>query len=342
MIRNTEERLNELDRLFEKGIYRNLDEIIEMIEVETEDIVKEKIINYLKTQNNSRVVEKVITFFESEDIYLRNAAVEIISAFYEFPLDNLSKMLSHKNKHVRKLALDTLYNTHNPMAATFLADGLKDEDINNVISAVEYLGKLQAYKYADEITDLLKKAENPFLVITILETLSLIGNKYSYMVIKEKYKDITKINGLLLIPLLKIYCKFPEANQIKEILKLEKKFKMVYKEVLDYIKIVLEKLSEEELDDDLEYLYKMLVKLLAIDIPAPNKYEALDLISIFEIDEVEEIFIKFLDSKENILKVAAAEQLLEINPERYRSEIEKRIKSINDEEIKETLLDLIS
>lgn len=341
-MKNTEERLNELDRLFEKKIEDNLDEIIAMLEVEKEDIVKEKIISYLKTKNNSKVIKKIITFFESEDIYLRNAAVEVISSFYEFPLENLSKMLKHKNKHVRKLALDTLYNTHNPMAASFLAEGLQDEDINNVITAVEYLGELKAYKYADEITELLKLTENPFLTITILQTLSLIGNKYTYKVVKEKYKDITKVNGILLIPILKIYCEFPEAEQIKEILKLEEKFKMIYKEILDYIKIILKKTSEKELDENAEYIYIVLMKLLKIDMPASNKCEALDLISIFETEEVEKIFITYLDSEEKMLKIAAAEQLMEIDSKKYRPEIEKIIEKTEEEEIKEILLDLVS
>ncbi|BDU49633.1 HEAT repeat domain-containing protein [Haliovirga abyssi] len=339
----TEEKLDIIEEIFEKRNFENyLVEIVDYLEKSKEGIVREKIVNYLKKYNNPKIVDKLLKFYESNDIFLRNVAVDIISQFYELPFANLTKMLNHENKHVRKLALDTLYNTHNPMVAGFISTALyDDEDINNVITAVEYLGKLKAYKYADDIAELLKDAEAPFLIITILGTLSLIGNKYSYMKVKDIYPDIEKVDALFLAPLLKFYKKFNGGELIEEILKLKSKYSLLYKEVIDIVKDFIDNGKPEEIDEKGEDIYNLLKELLEEKIPEANKYEVIHILALFEGEEVEYILVESLHNGSDILKIGATEELLKIDFNKYKDEIKKVIEDEKDENTKENLIILL-
>ena len=79
----TEEKLNLIYEIRESRQKDRVFELIEMLKNESEDIVKESLVEALKILKNEDAIEKLMEFFYSEDLYLKNAAVTILAEYGE-------------------------------------------------------------------------------------------------------------------------------------------------------------------------------------------------------------------------------------------------------------------
>ncbi|NUU96902.1 HEAT repeat domain-containing protein [Marinitoga sp. 1138] len=271
-------------------IEKNKDFLVKVLQKTDNRMIKETIVNILKKANFDDVDEKKLEeLLMNDDLFVRDSILTILgksrSLYY------LNKLLNSKNKHIRKYALDSLFRMEDPELMDFIAKGLEDEDINNVMAAIEYLGELEGYKYADKISDLIDKFDNPFFISTVLQTLSIIGNNYSLEIIKNKFKQPENLPDMILIPYLNFMAKFNNIDTIEIIEKIiDKKGTILYKEFIDIIKSIIQ---NTQMDKKTKLRIKEILKeLFYSDIPYPNKYEILILVGEFCEDEEVKNFIK--------------------------------------------------
>lgn len=342
-ISTKEQKLDLIDEFFKRKNYSEyIENLIDLLDTEKELIIREKIVLALKKHNSIDIVQKILRFYNSNDVFLRNIAIDIVTSYYELPLQNLLKMLNDENKHIRKLALDTLFNTRNSMMASFIMESLINEtDMNNKITAVEYLGKLNAKRYADDIANLLDTETNEFFIVTVLEALNYIGNEYSYKKVAEKFGDIENVNIIILKPLIKFCAKFINKDMIYKLRKIKKHYKFLSKEIIFTLNSAFQNLSEDEILEVEKDIYDILIELLNLRLSNEVFYDALNLLSLFDNEEVETIAKRFLYEKEDIVRYRAAEILLERDRKKYIKDVENSLNYEKDRMIRERLRELI-
>ncbi|TDT72509.1 hypothetical protein EV215_0319 [Hypnocyclicus thermotrophus] len=342
-ISTKEQKLDLIDEFFKRKNYLEyIDRLFELLENEKELIIREKIVFSLKKYNTIEIVQQILKFYDSNDVYLRNIAIDIVTSYYELPLQNLLKMLNSENKHIRKLALDTLFNTRNPMMASFIMESLINEtDINNKITAVEYLGKLNAKRYADDIVNLLDKEDNEFFTVTVIEALNYIGNDYCYKKLSEKFNDIENVSIIILKPLIKFCAKFIKKDMIYKLKKLKKHYKFLAKEIIFALNSAFQNLTEDEIFEIEKDIYNILKELLELKLSDIIYYEVLTLLSLYDNEEVENIAKKYLYEKEGIIRYKSAEILIEKNQIKYIEDVKKSLNYEKDQTIRERLRELI-
>lgn len=136
--------------------------LIELFPTEKEQIVREGILNALiegcKNESFSakEIYSKIYDLFSHEEAYIRNQAVVLIASInQEDVIQFMSDQYESSNKDVRKLVLDALSLMNLPASIVVLRKGLVDADINNKITAIEYLTKLKDKDFPNYIYDVL-------------------------------------------------------------------------------------------------------------------------------------------------------------------------------------------
>ncbi len=181
--------MNNIDNKLLKGLYSDeerlrlyaIEDIIETEEIEyanffvdflikeKSDAVKNSLVNAILKLNNPDCYERLFALYSSSDAFLRNAAVKIMSSYKESVEAFLIYNLNHSNREVRKLILDSIVQIGTQNCLFAIRACLYDVDINVVIAAVEYLGKLKDKNSGEELLLLFDKTTEPMLKVTILE-----------------------------------------------------------------------------------------------------------------------------------------------------------------------------
>ncbi|MCD6546589.1 MAG: HEAT repeat domain-containing protein [Thermotogae bacterium] len=331
----TEEKLNLIYEIRESRQKDRVFELIEMLKNESEDIVKESLVEALKILKNEDAIEKLMEFFYSEDLYLKNAAVTILAEYGELSIPYLMKKLDDENEHVRKLAIDTIHMIRNPITVDILAKGLEDKSINNLISVIEYIADLEGYHYSNKIAEILEESRDPFLTITCLEALSEIGDEYSLEVVKKKFPDPSKIDDFTL----PAYMRFLASHATVEFLPfvievLNEKSEIFYKELIDILERFVN-MKNELSDSDVEKVYSALLKLLNTSIPSMNKYEVFGLIVELRGESAKDLILEMLDSNDFFIKMGALEAVGKLF--KGNREIIEKLKNFLKREVNEEL-----
>jgi HEAT repeat protein len=218
------------------GIVEGFEPMLGRLQIETSRFVREAIVNSLKTMPDVINVEKLIPLLSSDDAFVRNAAIDILSGRGQSALRCLQETLHNPDKDIRKFTLDALFQINDVYSADLIAEGLDDIDINNVITAVEYLGKLEARNYCPKINQIFMTTENTLLRCTCLEVLAVIGNKESSELVSEKYPNYQLISFLEKYSFLKFVAHQGNETHLPLIMALMKdKGQVMHKEIINAI-----------------------------------------------------------------------------------------------------------
>ncbi|MCB1141310.1 MAG: HEAT repeat domain-containing protein [Leptospiraceae bacterium] len=158
-------------------------DLVKRLKIESSKAVKNSIVQVLQKMEYEKVYGEIFELFPDEDPFLRNSAVTIFASYGEDAVVFLSSYIDHSNKEVRKLILDSLVEMANGSNHTrsssleILRACLHDPEINVVITAVEYLGKLNDQNSVHDIVELFLKKDEPMLRSSILDSLQKIGDK---------------------------------------------------------------------------------------------------------------------------------------------------------------------
>ncbi|GAB6189157.1 hypothetical protein JCM30566_08960 [Marinitoga arctica] len=302
-------------------------DLFKLLKYEKDLFIQESIIYTLKHLNLDNISEDIyLDIFKEENILLKEFVLSLLSISKKVKV--LGKLLESEDKDLRKYALDGLYRTNTNEAIELIAKCLDDPDINNQIAAIEYLGLLEAKEYAENIAKKLLNAKNPFLISTILETLSIIGNDITDKIVEDKFKG--EISPYLYIPYSKYVFSRKNIFEGMEFFKKSENKSLILKEFLDFISKNLRIISlYPELKQE---IYNLLSIFLKENIS--NKYEILIILDRLNEDQIFEI----LKSNIKHLKDADFIAALEIINERNFSDLKNEILKMElSEEVKQLI-----
>lgn len=196
-------------------------------------------------------------------------SLPLLGKSYQF----LRARFEGEDREVKKLILDTLFEigTHNAILA--IRPALKDEAINVKITAIEYLGRLKDYDSVPELLDILRKSNEPMVIVSVIESLLSIDDRRALkdaldILITKNGKDtlfipeILKLSGRLneTIILLKTLESLEDlGNYAEEILfAIEELDDNTLVEFLSYSKVqkmIVDIIRDDSIDEDIRYKF---------------------------------------------------------------------------------------
>ncbi len=198
--------------------------LVERLKIETSPIVKNSIISVLQKMNCVAAYQKIFDFFSSEDPFLRNSAVTLFSSYGEEGLHFLVSYIDHADKEVRKLILDALVEMAflSPELKSQVLDvfhaSLHDPAINVVITAVEYITKLEEKASLEELIELYKKTNEPMLKVAILDFFLKVGDLQDLELIYELVFEKEGVDPLYLSQAIKLCGKLGNQEKLLELI----------------------------------------------------------------------------------------------------------------------------
>jgi len=317
------------------GYVEGIGPLLERLQAEPSRFVREVIISSLKTMQGPELIARVIPYLNSNDAFIRNGCIDILSRQGEDALDALQVCLSNKDKDIRKFALDTLFLIGSEKAAELIANSLNDTDVNNLITAVEYLGRLESRTHVEPINKLFLDNNNTLLRCTCLETMALIGNDESLQAVNQMYPDYQSISFLEKYSFFKFVARMGTVIHLALIISLlEEKNSLMHKEIINAIEGILKRSKFVRLPEE---LLKALDQYLDSPIREINKYEILLLISDYKNQNILAILQKYLDPRNRLLCLGAVEGIGQYGNPEARADLIRLKEGLDDEEILESI-----
>lgn len=317
-------------------VEKNIDFLIDLLKNGSR-LHKEIAVRQLKSLRTKETAQKVAELFREHDAYLNNTAVTIMAELWDSSREILIELLKDSDKDVRKLALDSLNLVKGDNTVVdIIATALKDENINNVISAVEYIGEHGGKKYAWDVYNIFEKSDNEFLTVTCLKTLSEIADEEIARKIFNRFMNSNskKIYDITLISYLRLFYNFPQVidvNSFIQILKEEKDIAL--KEIIDVLISYIEngfsftKKQKKEIVNELE-------EILRTDISSNSKYEILLILSEIAPEKIKKDIVNYLYSEEDMEQLAAIEIINKLGLKELIYDIEKIASQTKNEDVK--------
>jgi len=289
------------------GFAEGFDALVERLLIEPSRFVSEAIVNSLKSTPLPDKIGTIIPLLYNDDAFIRNAAVDILSVQGEEAVPYLQDVLHNPDKDVRKFVLDALFLINADYCADLIAQGLDDSDINNVITAVEYLGRMEANNHCDTINRIFMDTDNILLRCTCLEAMAVIGNKESVEYVGKMYPTYQRISFLEEYSFLKFVSRQGSEIHLPLIIALMKnKGQVMHKEIINAIEGILRRSTLRELPGD---LLDALSVYLQANINDINKYELLLLLSEYKNQEILSLLLAYLNPDNHLLCLGAVEGL---------------------------------
>ncbi len=154
-----------------------VNELISALEIERSQIVKEALVTALVVSLKNEeiltdtIYNKLFNFFKIEDEYLRNQTITILGSGKNGVVHFLKSNYQASDKDIRKLILDTLLLINSIESIDVLRLGLNDEDVNNQITAIEYLTILKDSHLVNHLKSILKeKSTLELMLVQVAES----------------------------------------------------------------------------------------------------------------------------------------------------------------------------
>lgn len=288
------------------GLDDGIPALIERLVIEESRFVREVIVQSLKIMGE-QVIPSVLPLLRSDDAFVRNAAINILSARGDEALNAIEKFLDDKDKDIRKFALDVLVQLGTEGTAELIARALDDVDINNQITAVEYLGQLEYKDKSGRINKLLQTTDNVLLRCTCLEALAAVGNNESIECVAGLYPEYSSISPLEQYSYLKfVATKGAEIHLALITALIKEKGEVMHKEIINAIEGILSRRRGNNIPPN---LLVTLNDYLNTNLNDVNKYELLVMLSRYENDDIFPLLIKHLTPARPLVCLGAIEAL---------------------------------
>ncbi|MEN6326880.1 MAG: HEAT repeat domain-containing protein [Syntrophomonas sp.] len=317
------------------GIPNGIELLVEQLKIEKSQYVREVIVRNLKTLPGIELVEKIIPLLRSDDAFIRNAVIDIMAEQDEASVSLLRPLLKDEDKDVRKFVLDILFLLNSPFSAAMIAESLDDSDINMVITAVEYLGRMEAQGVAAQVNDLFTKTQNMLLHCTCLEAMALLGDDESLALVAQHYADPEAIADLELYSYLKFLAKKGKQEYLPWVVSLTKtKGQLMAKEIINTIEGILERAKLSILPDG---MVQAISDYIASNINPINKYELLIFLGQFKNPEILPLLLEYTKSSEKLLCLGSVEALGMYGERAGLDSLKELANQVEDDEILEAI-----
>jgi len=318
-----------------EGIPNCIELLVEQFKIEKSQYVREVIVRNLKTLPGTELVEKIIPLLRSDDAFIRNAVIDIIAEQDEEAISLLRPLLKDADKDVRKFALDILFLLKSPFSAAMIAEALDDSDLNMVITAVEYLGRMEAQGVASQINDLFTKTQNILLRCTCLEAMALLGDDNSLAIVAQFYANPETVADLELYSYLKFLAKKGNKEYLPWVVSLTKtKGQIMAKEIINTVEGILERAKLSILPN---VMVQALSDYIASNINPINKYELLIFLGQFKNPEILPLLLEYTKSSEKLLCLGSVEALGLYGQKEGLDSLKELANQVDDDEILEAI-----
>lgn len=332
---DTEQLLKELKRILAVNDTTRIEELIGLLVEDRREIAREAVVDVLKQLKDPNLPEKIAALFHTQDAFVRNAAVSILASQWNWSKDALLKCLKDKDKNVRKLALDAFYEIGDPSVVEFISIALDDEDVNNVIAAVEYVGELGGQSYAEKILQILSRTEDQFLICSCLEALAKIGNPQCLHEVEKIFSSPLSMEDFMLMPYLRLLAEFSEPRHLEVLLEIaEEKLSVAYKEIIDSIALFIDRNKSSLKEDEKKKIHTFLKRAISESIPSANKYEIVSLIGRLGSGNLSDEVKSYLHSDDPMIRLGAIEVIGTLKMTDFEADLQALLEEEEDEDLR--------
>jgi HEAT repeat protein len=163
--------------------------LLARLPIETSRAAREAIASALSQMDHDSVILGVLDWLDSEDVFLRNQAVEILAIRVAKAIPYLGHAFRCGGSDRRKFILDILARSGDPKTDDIYDLALSDPDLKIVIAAIENLGNNRKTSYRQRVENLLSPDAHPMLLCVCLDTLACIGDTSSLDVVRTRFGD---------------------------------------------------------------------------------------------------------------------------------------------------------
>ncbi len=318
-----------------------IQEVMKLFKLTENEAVREIIVDYFKKIDDDELNRELVKLFSSKSAFLRNAAMEILRDKRGNVIDVLIESMNSDDKDIRKLSVDTAYKIDDPKKVEVLKKGLKDKDINVVITTIEYIGDLGLKEFKEAVFKIYQETDVSFLKVVALETLSVIGDRDILKKLKSQFGEFEDIDPILIFPYLRIIGNFGSSEDIEYLTDAMDLLDTSYlKEIMNAIEHIVRNNNIEKLPDN---TYKKIEAMIFKDINSINKYGLITFLGNFKNKQLDDTLKKCLAESDRMLILGCLEV---IGLKGKESEFKEELLSIkdrfkDDEEIISLLEDLI-
>jgi len=298
--------------------------------------IKENIFNLLKEISSGVLMKHILPLIKNNNSFIRNKVIEIVEFMEKEPVEKLMRLLDDPDKNVRKHALDILYSTLSAEAISGLRKGLRDENINNVITAVEYIGLRKDKGSVKDIINIFEETTNVMLKCACLEALGNIGDTAIFNFISRHFEDLKSQNKFVVFSYIKLLGKIGEKSNLNDLIFLFEHYgEIALKELLT---ATITLCQRHKLIEVPEQIIIILEKLTDKNINQMYKYEIINFLSKYSPVKAKEIALKYLMTNDEMLIMSALE-ILSVNGEMNDIKLLEELKMRNNlsENIKEEI-----
>jgi HEAT repeat protein len=169
----------------------NTSYLIEKLKNEKNKYVQEIIANRIgqfKSEHTAKLAAKML---EVDDTRIRNTAIEILQDIGEISISAISELIYHKDKNIRKFALDIAKEIKAEKSSLLAMAALKDKDDNIIQTAIEVLGNHKYLPALPLLIEVLNTTSNIWILQAIINTFAVFKECSVTDHIEKRLKEIS-------------------------------------------------------------------------------------------------------------------------------------------------------
>jgi HEAT repeat protein len=317
---------------------RAVQPLVDLLLREKSIIIRESIFKTFVQIGGMKSIEALVALLRSDEAFIRNQAITVLNEKGSSALEPLRKLLKDPDKDVRKLSLDALFSFEHPESARIIVEAFNDSSINVRITAVEYIGKLEAKEYVEEVHKVLLSSENILLTCACMETLGIIGNEKTLEIIQEEFSDPDLMDPLVQFSFATALGALGKYESLELLTNVLQKFGVVIcKEVVQAVQKISARIKVQILP---ESLFNAFLKLFG-EMDEMAEYAVLNLLSNFKNENIYSILLEKLNSDRRMVRLGAIEGLGKLGNSQAIIHLEELLQKEIDEESIEIISDSI-
>jgi len=160
--------------------------LIISLQTEKERHIQEKLAKKISCIKDERTAERVADLFYTEDVYIKNIAIEILINLEKNSLKILKEKLKDQDRNIRKFALDTLKYIVCEESCEIALVAIDDNNDNVVEAALEVISHQKYRDAEDKLLYILKKTKSVWIINALLRTFASLGIKHFTSDIEHK------------------------------------------------------------------------------------------------------------------------------------------------------------
>ncbi|MDQ8200265.1 HEAT repeat domain-containing protein [Pelagicoccus enzymogenes] len=164
--------------------------LVARLAIETQRSVQESLLLAIERIEAEEAIAALVDCLRMDDAFCRNEAVMILQRRKEAALPALEALLDDPDPDIRKFSLDAVAGWGHEELASFYRRALEDDNVNVVITAVEYVGQHRLTLFKQDLERLFLGNANPMLQTACLQALLDVGDAATGELVLKRYPNI--------------------------------------------------------------------------------------------------------------------------------------------------------